>query len=318
MKRLLLTLALLCGMTVCCMAQDPYEDMSHEYIPQYFMDGAFLYPVLLVDLVDDFNEFDPINSSLMYTYAQLSSVMLGLKIGTDRIEDNLSRIEEHLGCDNAIYGLALIPKAVSEDEDLEILLESADIIAETAGEDSWEYALVMYFCSNVTLDIEKYGDSKKSLEYIERSMEILEAGYKDMWLYSLAKTSKGAAKLFAEDASGFNDVVQAFESITEVTEQNFFTYLRIGIDLSTLYTNLGYHDYSIQLAEQLEPLLMENELVESEMYIAVNRTMCYAYAMKKNSRKAREYFEKAEKACIARFGEGSEQHKGLQKYREMF
>ena len=133
MKRLLLTLALLCGMTVCCMAQDPYEDMSHEYIPQYFMDGAFLYPVLLVDLVDELNEFDPINSSLMHTYAQLSSVMLGLKIGTDRIEDNLSRIEEHLGCDNAIYGLALIPKAVSEDEDLEILLESADIIAETAA-----------------------------------------------------------------------------------------------------------------------------------------------------------------------------------------
>ena len=71
MKRLLLTLALLCGMTVCCMAQDPYEDMSHEYIPQYFMDGAFLYPVLLVDLVDDFNEFDPINSSLMHNRLHL-------------------------------------------------------------------------------------------------------------------------------------------------------------------------------------------------------------------------------------------------------
>ena len=317
MKRLLLTLALLCGMTVCCMAQDPYEDMSHEYIPQYFMDGAFLYPVLLVDLVDDFNEFDPINSSLMYTYAQLSSVMMGLKIEKERIEDNLSRIEEYLGCDNAIYGLALIPKAISEEEDLEILLESAEVIAESAGEDSWEYALVMYLCSSITLDIEKYGDSKKSLEYADKSMTILEDGYKGTWLHSLVKTSKGAAKLFAEDASGFNDVLRTFESFTDVTEQNYVTYLRIGVDLATLYTSLGYHDYSIQLAEELEPILIDDVLVESEMYMAVNRTLCYAYAMKKNSKKAREYFDKAEQTCITRFGKDSKQYKGLQRYREM-
>lgn len=318
MKRFLIALALTCLPVTIVTAQDIYEDMSHDYIPQYFMDGAFFYPGTLESLVEEFIDTDPVRFSLYDTYCQLSSIMLGLEVERSRSEANMLRIEKYMGTDNTIYALAMLPKAVEDDENLNILLQAAELIAGTAGEDSWEYALAMFLASSFTLDIEKYGDSSQALEYSEKCMEILEDGHDDTWLYYLAMVNKGIARIFAQDGEGINDMIAALDAfVDEIDEKECCPYIYAALNLATLYTSMGYHDYAIELALTTEPLILELGLTSSDMYMSLNRTLCYAYAMKKERKKARSYFAKAEQACIERFGEGSKQHKSLDRYREM-
>ena len=318
MKRFISAFALMVSLVTNVAGQDIYEEMSHDYIPQYFMDGAFFYPSVLEPLIEDIVEVDPIKSSVHFTYCQLANVMLGQKVEKSKVEANMLRIEKYMGTDNTIYALAMLPKAVNDNESLDRLLQAADLIAETSGEDTWEYALAMFLASSFTLDIEKYGDSSQSLEYSEKCLMILEDGQSDTWLYRLAMVNKGAARLLAQDGEGINDVIAAYEAFgDDVDEKETCPYLYVGLNLATLYTSAGYHDLAIELALAVEPMMLELELTSSDLYMSLNRTLCYAYAMKKGKRKAREYFEKAEQACIERFGRGSKQHKGLDRYREM-
>lgn len=318
MKRFLIALALTCLPVTIVTAQDIYEDMSHDYIPQYFMDGAFFYPGTLESLVEDLIEVDPLKSSILDTYCQLSNMMMGLKVERSKVEANMLRIEKYMGTDNTIYALAMLPKAVEDDENLNVLLQAAELIAGTAGDESWEYALAMFLASSFTLDIEKYGDSSQALEYSEKCMEILEGGDKDTWLYYLAMVNKGIARIFAQDGEGINDMIAAHDAFgDEIDEKECCPYIYAALNLATIYTSAGYHDLAIELAQLTELFLLELELTSSDMYMSLNRTLCYAYAMKKERKKARSYFAKAEQACIERFGEGSKQHKSLDRYREM-
>ena len=321
MKRLIFAFVLIFSLVTKVAGQDIYEEISHEYIPQYFMDGAFSFPYMLEELVDEFKDLDPFNSCVMTTYFCLSRMFLGLEVGKDRVEANLASIEQCMGRDNAIYALALISKSIDENENLNVLLSAADILEETAGEDSWEYAFAMYVASRYAMDIKKYGSSRKSLEYANKCIEILEKDHTDNWLYRLASANRGIARLYAEDGGGFNELVAALDSFGEVEDfADILPFVHVAIDAATIYTSAGHHDEAIEIAEVIEQLLMSMEMgmEKSELYYAINRTAYYAYAMKKDKKNATLYYAKAESACIARFGKGSKQHKSLQEYKKMF
>lgn len=321
MKKFATVLLLCIGMSLKCLSQNIYEDPSIEYIPQYFMDGSFSLPLSFEEMLDDFYEKYPVTASINHVYCQLSKVIVGVKIDMKEVDANIQRIEKHLGSDNTIYGLALIPKAIEKNENLEIILKAAEIIEDSSGDDSWEYAFALYIASTLTMDMERYGNASKSLEYAQKSLDILERGHKDSWLYPLASVNKGMARILLNDGKGLEDITGPYfklaESIGEV-DQNIFPFLHVSTNLATIYTSCGYHEEAISVAKDLDQTLYDLGFKSSELYMAANRTLCYAYAMKKDKKKAKIHYEKAEQACIERFGKGSRQYKSLQQYRTMF
>lgn len=320
MKKFATALLLCIGMSLKCFSQNIYEDPSVEYTPQYFMDGSFenCKVANLIDL-DSLYYNQPVNAGLVRTYCYLSHVMIGQRIGNDNIESNLKTIEESIGKDNSIYALALIPKAAEKEEDLGILLEAAEIIERHSGFNSWEYAFAMYMASSFTQDGDRYGGILTSLEYADKCISILEDEHKDSWLYKLAVVNRGAARMLNSDPDGFYEIHEAIKSFdTDNDSQKLIPAIKAFITFSTLLTMAGEHDSAILLLDGFDHVYNDYELQSTEMYMAANRTLCYAYAMKKDKKKAKIHYEKAEQACIERFGKGSRQYKSLQQYRTMF
>ena len=53
MKRLFLSFVLIIGVVVNSAAQVTYDEIYHEDIPKYFIEGAFIYPIIFEPMLDD-------------------------------------------------------------------------------------------------------------------------------------------------------------------------------------------------------------------------------------------------------------------------
>lgn len=315
MKKLLLLFVLLfVSFSINLKAQD--EDVLVKEIPVQFMQGSFNVPLILGDFIQD---QDPTSAAMLNTYYLLSHVMLGVKFPEGLIEKTLTDVENVFGKESTMYGLAMIPKGVDDDENLEILHEASEIIKNAEGENSWEYAYALMHCANVSLNLKKHGTIEKSQKYINKCISILEDGKKDTWLYPIAMCNRGAAKLYAQDETFFDDMVNAYEILDkDESEGSLLPQIYCSILLSSTFTLLEMPDRAINLLETDEIILTEFELQESELYVSLCTTMCYAHYLQKDKKKAQNYLKKAEEACIKRFGADSQRYKDLDSYRKLF
>lgn len=320
MKRFVLVLALIIGSAVNSVGQVSYDEVHHENIPDYFKEGAFLYPILFEPMLDSFKQLDdtPVMKAILNTYCMLSHTIIGTRIPDGKIESTLSLVEEHMGSDNTIYGLAMIAKANEAGEDIEMLTEAAQIIGESAGEDSWEYAYALFCCACAAMDAEKYGDMSRSIAYADRCIEILENDHKESWLYKMALVNRGSAKFLNMDESGLNEIVDGFTLLSDFEdERNLCSYCLAGINVASIYAMMSEYDLAVAMLQDIEPFLVELDCTASNSYIALSKAMVYSCVNSKKKKLAKEYMQKAEQACIERYGEDSQQYKDLEPYRQM-
>lgn len=293
------------------------DDFKVEDIPSYFMSGEYYLPVFLAEFVQ---YQDPVTQSMLNVYVLLSQAMLGCRFPDGLIDKTLSEVGQNFGKDHVLYGLALIPKAVDDEENLDLLVEASEIIRKAEGENSWEYAFALMHCANVTLDVNKYGTIDKSLGYIAKSLAILEKDYKDSWLYPVALSNRGYARLFNDDENFVDDVVLAFNTMNEKAEVNPLVALcplaYTAVFLSAVSTLFKMPDKAIEVAEPIIPAFQEFELENTENYLTLCSTLCYAYILKKDKSTARKYLAMAEKTCTAVYGPDSPKNRELDSYRK--
>ncbi|MBO5418924.1 MAG: hypothetical protein J6A22_02455 [Bacteroidales bacterium] len=293
------------------------DDFKVEDIPSYFMSGEYYLPIYLGELIQ---YQDSVTQSMLNVYRLLSHVMLGYKFPDGLVESTLTAIEQTFGKDHVLYGLALIPKAMDKEDDLDLLVNASEIIRKSEGEDSWEYAFALMHCANVTLDVNKYGTIDKSLGYIAKSLEILEKDYKDSWLYPVALSNRGYARLFNQDENFIEDVVLAFNTMNERAEVNPTVALcplaYTAVFLSAISTYIKMPDKAIEVAEPIISAYQEFELENTENYLTLCSSLCYAYILKRDKNKARKYLAMAENSCAAIYGADSPKNRELDSYRK--
>lgn len=320
MKKLLLLLLTVClyggfsyGQTTDKNLPESVMDaLDLNQIPQSYMDGLFVYPIILSELPDQVN-LDPMNRCVCNTYSLLSHIMMGTKMPEGMAERNVSEIEQLMGTDNTLYGLALICKAVEDDENMQILTEATEIIKESAGEDSWEYAQALFFCSNFTMDFERYEDTSIFREYTEKTIRVLENGHKESWLYPVALAYRGWAKANNEDETFIDDIIKGYDLLNVATEddRNLCPMVHVAIIFSVVLGLMEMYDKLLDICLPVEQNLVLMELKQSDSYISINKNICYAYAKKNDKLKAREHFRKAEETCIAMYGKDSKKYKDM-------
>lgn len=294
--------------------------MEVDDIPQAFIDGVWAIPILYEPELDDLFSFDnaPIQKAVLKTYCLMAKSILGLKVNDADIESNLSQIDEHMGSDNAVYGLMLTVKASAHDEDIKILKQAEQIIMESAGEYSWEYAYVLFCLSCATMDAEKYGDMKLSIDYADKGIAILEDGYQDSWLYKVTLIARGFARFMDMDEESLDDVVKGFNLLNDPEdERNHGPYCLTGINVAAIYTVLDMHEEALALLSDVEQYFIELDCTASYAYYSLSKTAVYAYAKIKDKAQAKNYYRKAEKACLERYGKNSKEYKQLKPYRRM-
>lgn len=293
------------------------DDFKVEEIPSYFMSGAYYLPIQLGEWIQ---YQDAVTQSMLNVYRLLSHVMLGYKFPDGLVDSTLTAIEQTFGKEHLLYGLALIPKAMDKEDDLDLLVSASEIIRKSEGEDSWEYAFALMHCANVTLDVNKYGTIDKSLGYIAKSLAILEKDYKDSWLYPVALSNRGYARLFNQDENFIEDVVLAFNTMNERADVNPSVALcplaYTAVFLSAISTYIKMPDKAIEVAEPIISAYQEFELENTGNYLSLCLSLCYAYILKGNKNTARKYLAMAENSCAAIYGADSPKNRELDSYRK--
>ena len=322
-KLLLLTLAVILsmsGISVYGQVNDTEKNLPESVsdaldlnqIPQSYMDGLFVYPILLCELPDQVG-LDPMNKCVCNTYSLLSHIFMGTKTPEGMTERNVLEIEQLMGTENTLYGLALICKAVEDDENMDILAKAIQIIKESSGEDSWEYALALFHCSSFTMDFERYPDTSIFRGYTEEVVRILEKGYKESWLYPVALAYRGWAKANNEDETFLEDLVNGYNILNVATadDRNLCPMVHVAIVFSVVLGLMEMYDKLLDVCLPVEQNLVLMELQQSDSYISINKNICYAYAKKKEKQKAKEYLKKAEDMCIKMYGKGSKKYDSM-------
>lgn len=318
MKRLFVVFAFVM-MSVISFAQH-HRSVEMDDIPLAFMDGVWSIPILYAPELDEFFSFDnaPIKKATLKTYCMLAQNIVGLKVERADIESNLSLIEEQMGTDNALYGLMLAVKSTADNEDVGLLKRAEQIVSESAGTDSWEYAYILFCLSCATMDADKYGNMNLSIDYADKTLAVLENGYQDSWLYKVTLINRGTARFLNMDENALDDVVKGFNLLNNPEdERNHGPYCVIGVNVATIYAYIDMHKEALALLKDIETYYTELDCTASNAYYSLAKAVVYSSAKTKNKAQAKIYFEKAEKACLERFGKNSKEYKMLKPYRRM-
>ncbi len=316
MKKILYTFILSAFAVFFTNGANAQETKVHvKEIPINFMKGSFNFAIAPGDLIQ---YQDTANRAMLNTYYLLSHMMLGLKCPDKLIDSTLIEVEKIFGTENMLYGLALIPKAIEDDKNIDMLDKAAQIIKESEGDASWEYAFALLQCANTTLDTDKYGTSEKSLAYMDKCLAALE-GYKDNWLYALALSSRGLGKFYAQDESFIDDIIESYNLLNSGDpESNIIPLTYSSLTLGSVCNIIDMPDKALSILQPVVDVFKELELKKSEHYISLCTTLCYTYYLKKDKKKAKGFLMEAEQACIARFSKNSKQYKDLDSYRKLF
>ncbi len=290
------------------------QDNLIREIPTYFMKGEFTLAKMIGDMT---GTQDFVNKAMLDVYVLLSHMMLGLECPDKLIDSTLREVEKIFGTENMLYGLALIPKAIEDDKNIDMLDKATQIIRESEGDASWEYAFALLQCANTTLDTDKYGTSEKSLTYMDKCFAALE-GYKDNWLYALALSSRGLGKFYAQDESFIDDIIESYNLLNSGDpESNIIPFTYSSLTLGSVCNIIDMPDKALSILQPVVDVFKELELKKSEHYISLCATLCYSYSLKKDKKKAKGFLMEAEQACIARFGKNSKQYRNLDSYRKL-
>ncbi|MBQ3521199.1 MAG: hypothetical protein IJA38_00005 [Bacteroidales bacterium] len=316
MKKILYTFILSAFAVFFTNGANAQETKVHvKEIPINFMKGSFNFAIAPGDLIQ---YQDTANRAMLNTYYLLSHMMLGLKCPDKLIDSTLIEVEKIFGTENMLYGLALIPKAIEEDKNIALLDKATQIIKESEGDASWEYAFALLQCANTTLDIDKYKTSEKSLAYMEKCLAALE-GYKDNWLYALALSSRGLGKLYAQDELFIDDIMESYNLLLNSgnPELNLIPFAYSSITFGSVCNIVDLPDKALTILLPVIEVFKELELEKSEHYISLCATLCHSYSLTKDKKKAKGFLMEAEQACIARFGKNSKQYRKLDSYRKL-
>ena len=302
-------------------AEDSTMDLIDlKAIPQHYISGAFVYATILESVIEEVG-LDPMNVCICNTYSQLSRIMLGAKLPDRMAERNVAQIRELMGDENTLYGLAMVAYAM-ELEDMEILSNATQIIKETAGEDSWEYALALFHCSCMTMDFDKYKDTEIALGYVKETVSLLENGHKESWLYPVSLAIRGWIKLVNQDETFIDDVLKGYTILSDASNNDdryVCPLFYVSTVVTSIYNLFEAYDKVVEICLQIVPCLEELELNQTDIYISLNKNLCYAYAKKKQKKSAREYYKKAYEACVAMYGIGTKEYEkaNLSSYEKM-